>query len=211
MRETFRASTIVRLQMKRQPRLLDVGQRDTAFDRPSWAPAPRLPTPSLPRPPGSLPSIRPPCSGARTFAQRPTNRRHSAGVAQRTLARRRHLQHVLRRHQLASVQPRLERARSPRAVVDRDRRPVAPIDANLDQRPALRPPAPQLDEVESDRVKLRYDNTFQRVLHISSRKSSRIKKCGEPPPHFTRGPRRPQSYSKSSLDGVKRVRESASS
>ena len=109
------------------------------------------------------------------------------GGAQRTLAGGLHLQHILGCYQITAIQPSLERPGCLGAVVHGDFGVVASIDADFDQRAAPRPSAAQLHEVVTDRVKLRYDNIFKRVLHISSRQSSGIKKCGEPPPHSARG------------------------
>ena len=174
------------LQMKRQPRLLDVGQRDSAFDRPASGSSTATSDPASPSTARIFASNRPPCSGRSTFAQRPTNRRHSAGVRSgRSPGDDTCNTYCGDTSSLPSSRASSARdARAQSSTVTARRRAdrCEPRSAA-----ALRATAPQLDEIEPDRVKLRYDNSFQRVLHISSRKSSRIKKCGEPPPHFTRG------------------------
>jgi hypothetical protein len=70
------------------------------------------------------------------------------------------------------VQPRFQCARHPRAVVHRHALAVPTIDANLHHRTVLRPTPPELDEIETDSVKLSSYNSFQRFVHVvSSRKA----------------------------------------
>jgi hypothetical protein len=176
------AAQPISLYVKRQPRLLDGSQRDAALLTRLWLQhrdlRSRLPLQchDLRFDPASV--IR-----AQDVRPRPHEPMPFRGGSQRPLSRRRHLQHVLRRHQFTPVQSGLERTGRPRAVIDSDRRAIPPIDPSLDQRAASRSPAPQLHKIESDLIKLQQDNIFQRVLHISSRQSSRTKKCGERPPH----------------------------
>jgi len=185
-----RGSVQVDLQVKRQPRLLDCSQRNSsnvsAFELEHRGLITRFRV-ALHDHDSSFDTttvLRTQHVGPLTHEPPPVG----AGP-EGTFARRRDLQHVLRRDEPAAVETGLEGPRRHSAIVDRYRGPVAPIDANLDQRPAPRATSAKLDEVIADRIKLLHDNIFQRVLHIQSRKSSRTKKCGEPPPHFTRGHR----------------------
>jgi len=175
----------VGLHVKRQPSFCDIGQRNAAFvsglgfEHRDFRSCLTFDTDNSSFEPASM---------RRGQHVRPTSNEASPflGGPQRPFARRRDLKHVLRRNQLTSIQASLQDARRAGAVVDGDGCSVTPIDSSFDQRTGSGPATPELHEIVVDRVKLRYDNRFQRVLHIESRKSSRTKKCGEPPPHFTR-------------------------
>jgi len=84
------------------------------------------------------------------------------------------------------IQPGLERARHPRAVVHTHSNTVAPIDPRFDQRTVPRPTLSELHQIESRGIKLSSYNGFQRFVHVVSRCFTRTKKCGEPPPHSAR-------------------------
>src|SRR5215471_11551333 len=122
------------LHVKRQPRLLDVSQRDATLrarlgrnysdfrsglslhaDDFSLDAAAVLRGQHV----GPLPDEPPP------FRRR----------AKQTLPWRRHLQHVVGRNEPARIEPRLQRSRDPSAIVYRDGRVVPPIDPHLDERP----------------------------------------------------------------------------
>jgi hypothetical protein len=85
------------------------------------------------------------------------------------------------------IEAGFERSRNPRTIVHRDAYTVASIDSDLYQRPTLGTSSPELDQVESNGIKLSGNNNFQRFVHVVSRHSHRIKKCGELPPHSARG------------------------
>ena len=172
--------------MKREPSLLHVGKRNSLLNPGTWLKDHDL-GPGFSVDSHNL-SLEPPSMRRTQHVCPLTN--EPAPVADRpkgTLARRRHLKHVRRLDETASVQPSFNCARYASAIVDRDRRSVAPIDSNLDQWPIARAAAPQLNEIEANRVKFSDYNLFQRVLHMPSRKPCRTKKCGELPPHSTRG------------------------
>jgi len=63
------------------------------------------------------------------------------------------------------IEPRFERARSPRAVVDRHFLTIAAIDADIDRRTRTGPTATHLDQVEIHRVKFRFDKRLQSIAH----------------------------------------------
>lgn len=98
---------------------------------------------------------------------------------------RRHFQHVLLAHQPRCVEPGLERPRHLGAIVNRHLRTVAPVDANIEERTARSTAAPELDQVEAQRVNLLSNEVFERVQHIPSKYRPKNKKMrGNPPPHF---------------------------
>ena len=178
-----------RLHVKRQPRLLDVSQRNatltSAFVRLEHRDCSRSRL-SLHRDDSSF--DRPPCSGLSTFAHRPTNRRHSPGLRSGRSPGDDTCNTYCGRHELAAVEPGFERARGPRTIVHRHRGTVAPIDANLDQRPVPRPPCRSSTRSKPTASSSATTTSSSASFTSQSRKSSRTKKCGEPPPHFTRGP-----------------------
>ena len=83
--------------------------------------------------------------------------------------RRRHFQHVSLFHRrTAGVEPRLDRSRRFRAVINRDLLRVPPINAHVEQRPTFASTAPELNQVIAEPVKLFHNNEFQRVVHLVS-------------------------------------------
>ncbi len=107
------------------------------------------------------------------------------GVPERSLhSRRRDFQHVLITDQSGRVEPRLECTRRLGAIIDRHFRSIAPVDANVEQRPARRTTTPEFHEVESQRVNLLSNEVFERLMHIREIPPQEQKNAGEPSPTF---------------------------
>ncbi len=170
--------------MKREPRLLDGGERNLTLRSRRWLDSDDLgPCWSLHRNDFSLDAA----PVLRTEHVRPPSNKSTPLVrgAKWPLTWRRHLQHVLRRHQPTVVETSFDGSRGTRAVVDRDGCTVPPINSKLDQRTISRPPSTELDEVILQHLELRPDNRFQRILHSLSRKSSREQKNVGSLPHIS--------------------------
>src|SRR5918992_6020007 len=122
---------------------------------------------------------RPPAGEAAPLGRRPND----------ALARGRDLEDIAFADQSAPVETSLQHARCTRAVVDRHAGAIPPVDPHFDGRAGTGPSLPQLDEVESDRVKLFRYNALQLVVHACSQLppgTARTKKCGVSPHISTR-------------------------
>jgi len=98
---------------------------------------------------------------------------------------RRHFEDVLALEHGARVEARLDGARRAGAIVHGHFLSVTPIDANVDYRPCSRTTPPDLDEIETKRIKLGNYNVLQRMVHVMSRYPAKNKKMWGTIPHIS--------------------------
>lgn len=101
--------------------------------------------------------VRPPAGEAAPLGRRPND----------ALARGRDLEHIAFADQFAPVETGLQRTRRERAIVDRHAGAIPPVDPHFDHGAGTRPAPSDIDEVESDYVKLFSNNALQLVVHAS--------------------------------------------